>query len=109
MASPAIRRLQALNAAYASKGLAVLGSPATTSAPRDPAPSDEIKSFCSTTYGTDFELFEKVHAEQPRYVQPTIRWTPPVMWWNREFLVGKDGTVIGVSERRHPRRAQIRD
>ena len=53
--------LQALNEAYAAKGLAVLALQRL----RWPRARqlDEIKSFCSTTYGADFELFEKVHAK----------------------------------------------
>ena len=54
--------LQALNEAYAAKGLAVLGFRNDFGA-QEPGSLDEIKSFCSTTYGADFELFEKVHAK----------------------------------------------
>ena len=55
--------LQALNEAYAAKGLAVLGFPCNDFGAQEPGSLDEIKSFCSTTYGADFELFEKVHAK----------------------------------------------
>ena len=55
--------LQALNEAYAAKGLAVLGFPCNDFGAQEPGSLDEIKSFCSTTYGADFELFDKVHAK----------------------------------------------
>ena len=84
--------LQALNEAYASKGLAVLGFP------QEPGTLDEIKSFCSTTYGADFELFDKVNAKGST-TEPytTLNKTEPagdVAWNFEKFLVGKDGTVI---------------
>ena len=50
--------MQALNEAYAAKGLAVLGFPCNDFGAQEPGTLDEIKSFCSTTYGADFELFE---------------------------------------------------
>ena len=55
--------LQALNEAYSAKGLAVLGFPCNDFGGQEPGSLDEIKSFCSSTYGADFELFEKVHAK----------------------------------------------
>ena len=55
--------LQALNEAYADKGLAVLGFPCNDFGAQEPGTLDEIKSFCSATYGADFELFDKVNAK----------------------------------------------
>ena len=55
--------LQALNEAYAAQGLTVLGFPCNDFGAQEPGTLDEIKSFCSTTYGADFELFDKVHAK----------------------------------------------
>ena len=90
--------LQALNAAYADKGLAVLGFPCNDFGAQEPGSLEEIKSFCSTTYGADFELFEKVHA-MGSTTEPytTLNKTEPagdVAWNFEKFLVGKDGTVI---------------
>ena len=45
--------LQALNEAYAAKGLAVLGFPCNDFGAQEPGTLEEIKSFCSTTYGAD--------------------------------------------------------
>jgi glutathione peroxidase len=90
--------LQALNEAYASKGLAVLGFPCNDFGGQEPGSLDEIKSFCSTTYGADFELFDKVNAKGST-TEPytTLNKTEPagdVAWNFEKFLVGKDGTVI---------------
>ena len=55
--------LLALNEAYASKGLAVLGFPCTEFAAQESGTLDEIQSFCSAPYRADFELFHKVNAK----------------------------------------------
>ena len=90
--------LQGLNAAYADKGLAVLGFPCNDFGAQEPGSLEEIKSFCSTTYGADFELFEKVHAmgSTPEPYSTLNQMDPAgdVAWNFEKFLVGKDGTVI---------------
>ena len=90
--------LQALNEAYAAKGLAVLAFPCNDFGNQEPGTLEEIKNFCSTTYGADFEMFEKVHAKG-NTTEPytTLNQTDPagdVEWNFEKFLVGKDGTVI---------------
>ena len=90
--------LQGLNAAYADKGLAVLGFPCNDFGAQEPGSLEEIKSFCSTTYGASFELFDKVHATGST-TEPytTLNQTEPagdVAWNFEKFLVGKDGTVL---------------
>ena len=90
--------LQALNEAYATKGLAVLGFPCNDFGAQEPGTLDEIKSFCSTTYGADFELFDKVHAKgnttEPYTTLNQMDPAGDVEWNFEKFLVGKDGTVI---------------
>ena len=90
--------LQALNEAYAAKGLAVLGFPCNDFGAQEPGTLEEIKSFCSTTYGADFELFDKVHAKgsttEPYTTLNQMNPTGDVEWNFEKFLVGKDGCVI---------------
>jgi glutathione peroxidase-family protein len=40
-------------------------SPATSSAAQEPGKAAEIASFCSTTYGVDFPMFDKVEVNGP--------------------------------------------
>ena len=90
--------LQALNTAYGDKGLAVLGFPCNDFGGQEPGSLEEIKSFCSTTYGADFELFDKVHAmgstTEPYTTLNQMEPAGDVAWNFEKFLVGKDGTVI---------------
>ena len=90
--------LQALNEAYSAKGLAVLGFPCNDFGGQEPGSLDEIKSFCSSTYGADFELFEKVHAKgsttEPYTTLNQMEPTGDVEWNFEKFLVSKNGEVI---------------
>jgi len=90
--------LQALQDSYGPKGLRVLGFPCNDFGAQEPGSLEEIKSFCSTTYGASFDLFDKVHA-MGSTTEPytTLNQTEPagdVAWNFEKFLVGKDGTVI---------------
>ena len=90
--------LQSLNETYAGKGLVVLGFPCNDFGAQEPGTLDEIKSFCSSNYGVDFELFGKVHAKGST-TEPftTLNQAEPagdVEWNFEKFLVGKDGNVI---------------
>ena len=90
--------LEALNQSYGGQGLKVLGFPCNDFGAQEPGTLEEIKSFCSTTYGASFELFDKVHATGST-TEPytTLNQTEPagaVDWNFEKFLVGKDGTVL---------------
>ena len=90
--------LQELQNSYGSKGLTVLGFPCNDFGAQEPGTLDEIKSFCSTTFGASFELFDKVHA-MGNTTEPftTLNQMDPagdVAWNFEKFLVGRDGTVI---------------
>ena len=90
--------LQALQDKYGDQGLCVLGFPCNDFGAQEPGNLEEIKSFCSTTYGASFELFDKVHAKGST-TEPytTLNQSEPagdVEWNFEKFLVSKDGTVI---------------
>ena len=90
--------LEALNQTYGAKGLKVLGFPCNDFGAQEPGTLEEIKSFCSTTYGASFELFEKVHATgsttEPYTTLNKAEPAGAVAWNFEKFLVGKDGTVL---------------
>ena len=90
--------LEALNQSYGAKGLKVLGFPCNDFGAQEPGTLEEIKSFCSTTYGASFELFDKVHATgsttEPYTTLNQMDPAGDVAWNFEKFLVGKDGTVI---------------
>ena len=110
---------EALYRKYRDQGLVVLGFPANDFAGQEPGSSEEIESFCTTNFGVDFPMFEKLVAtgpdKHPLYAALTeaapkaqndgafrdrlkgYGMTPnpaPELLWNFEkFLVGRDGEV----------------
>ncbi len=91
--------LQSLQQTYASKGFTVLGFPCNDFGAQEPGTLSEIQQFCSTTYGADFPLFDKVHAKgattAPYDVLTQAEPAGDVAWNFEKFLIAKDGTVLG--------------
>ena len=118
--TPQYEGLEGLYRDYAAKGLVVLGFPANDFAGQEPGSNAEIENFCTSNFGVDFPMFEKLVAtgpdKHPLYKALTAAipqsandgpfrerlkgygMTPnpaPELLWNFEkFLVGRDGAVI---------------
>src|SRR3954462_14218268 len=58
--TPQYEGLERIHEKYADKGFAVLGFPCNQFGEQEPGSPDEIKTFCSTTYGVTFPMFEKI-------------------------------------------------
>jgi glutathione peroxidase len=90
--------LQQLQEAFGPKGFAVLGFPCNDFGAQEPGSLSEIKQFCATTYGANFELFDKVHATgaktEPYLTLTQVEPAGDVAWNFEKFLVGRDGTVL---------------
>ena len=90
--------LQKLQDTYGPRGLTVLGFPCNDFGGQEPGSLEEIKQFCSLTYGANFELFDKVHATGATTEPYTslIQTEPAgdVAWNFEKFLVGRDGSVL---------------
>ncbi|WP_327754236.1 glutathione peroxidase [Sphingobium sp. SJ10-10] len=118
--TPQYEGLEKLYAEYKEKGLVVAGFPANDFGAQEPGSNDEIATFCTTNFGVDFPMFEKIVVtgpeKHPLYAaltsaQPTALGegaafreklagygiTPnpePELLWNFEkFVIAKDGTV----------------
>lgn len=120
--TPQYEQLESLQKAWQDKDFSVLGFPCNQFLEQEPGSNDEIKTFCSTTYGVTFPLFDKtdVNGEQrhPLYrqlvaAQPEAERpagsgflermeskgrapkAPGDILWNFEkFLINKQGEVI---------------
>ncbi len=90
--------LQKLENDYRKKGFRVLGFPCNDFGEQEPGSLEEIKTFCSSTYGATFELFAKVHAKgETTEPYSTLNKVDPVgdVGWNFEkFLINREGDVI---------------
>lgn len=119
--TPQYEGLQALYEAKRDDGLVVLGFPANNFGAQEPGTEAEIVEFCSTTYGVDFPMFEKISVvgpdQHPLYKALTAAQTkalddetmrarlegygmktngPGEVLWNFEkFVIGRDGEVVG--------------
>ena len=58
--TPQYTALEQLQKSYGERGFAVLGFPCNQFGAQEPGSAEEIETFCSTTYGVSFPLFEKI-------------------------------------------------
>jgi len=102
--TPQYEGLQALYETYDEKGLTVLGFPCNQFLFQEPGDSGQIQSFCSTTYGVTFPLFEKLkvrgRGQHPLYKELVTAKDAggkagAVKWNFEKFLISRDGEVIG--------------
>ncbi|HEX9994816.1 MAG TPA: glutathione peroxidase [Acidimicrobiales bacterium] len=63
--TPQYAGLVRLQERFADQGFTVLGFPCNQFGRQEPGTPEEIATFCSTTYGVDFPLFEKVEVNGP--------------------------------------------
>ncbi|MDQ0896119.1 glutathione peroxidase [Agromyces ramosus] len=100
--TPQYEQLEALQREYGPRGFTVLGFPCNQFAGQEPGDGDDIKAFCSMTYGVTFPLMEKVKVNgrhrHPLYVELTKvtdrRGRAGRVKWNFEkFVVQPNGEV----------------
>jgi glutathione peroxidase len=101
--TPQYEGLERLHERYADRGFTVLGFPCNQFLGQEPGTADEIATFCSTTYGVTFPLFEKieVNGDNRHPVYAELTQTPDaegeagdIQWNFEKFLVGTDGRVV---------------
>lgn len=100
--SPQYETLEQLQARYQERGFTVLGFPCNQFLGQEPGDAEEIKEFCSLTYGVTFPLMEKTKVNG-RHKHPLYELLHEVrdgdgkkgrVKWNFEkFVIAPDGTV----------------
>ncbi|WP_421119419.1 glutathione peroxidase [Aquihabitans daechungensis] len=100
--TPQYEGLEKLQRTYGDQGFTVLGFPCNQFLGQEPGTSEEIATFCSTTYGVTFPLFEKIDVngddQHPLYaeltqVEDADGAAGDVQWNFEKFLVTPDGSV----------------
>ncbi len=100
--TPQYEGLQALHAAYAGRGLVVLGFPCDQFAHQEPDDDAVIEAFCQGTYGVDFTLSTKIRVNG-RDTHPVFAFLKEraggvlgsaVKWNFTKFLVAPDGRTV---------------
>ena len=101
--TPQYEGLERVHKRYADRGFAVLGFPCNQFMEQEPGTPDEIATFCSTTYGVTFPMFEKIEVNgdgrHPLYAELTGSpdgegYTGDIRWNFEKFLVASDGSVL---------------
>ncbi|MEI8050512.1 MAG: glutathione peroxidase [Actinomycetes bacterium] len=102
--TPQYTGLEELHEYYEDRGFAVIGFPCNQFMGQEPGTAEEIQSFCSTTYGVTFPLFEKIdvngEGRHPIYAElteaPDAEGAAGDVAWNFEkFLVSPSGKIVG--------------
>ena len=90
--------LQNLQDRYNAKGFRVLGFPCNDFGNQEPGELEEIKKFCSISYGANFQLFQKVHAKgkttEPFTTLNKVSPAGDVEWNFEKFLINREGEAI---------------
>ena len=123
--TPQYEQLEDLQKQFAAEGFSVLGFPCNQFLGQEPGSEEEIKTFCSTTYGVTFPLFSKIDvngehraplyqkliAAAPKAVAPegsgfyermaskgrAPLYVDDILWNFEKFLVDRQGNVIAAS------------
>ncbi|WP_086846589.1 glutathione peroxidase [Amycolatopsis kentuckyensis] len=101
--TPQYSGLERLQERFGEQGFSVVGFPCNQFAGQEPGSAEEIQTFCSTTYGVTFPLFEKIdvngEGRHPLYAELTETADAEgaagdVQWNFEKFLIGADGEVL---------------
>ena len=102
--TPQYTALEELQKKYAERGFSVVGFPCNQFGGQEPGTAEEIATFCSTTYGVTFPLYEKIDVNgqqrHPIYNQltatPYVDGTEPgdIKWNFEKFLISPEGEIV---------------
>ena len=102
--TPQYEGLERIHERFADKGFAVLGFPCNQFMGQEPGTAEEIATFCSTTFGVTFPLYEKIDVNgddrHPIYTELTqvadaAGEAGDIKWNFEKFLISPSGDVVG--------------
>jgi len=101
--TPQYAELEKLHERLASKGFSVVGFPCNQFGGQEPGTAEQIREFCSATYGVTFPMFEKIEvngpARHPIYatltaVKDAEGKAGDVQWNFEKFVISADGKTV---------------
>jgi len=96
--TPQYEGLEKLHAELKGRGFSVLGIPCNQFMGQEPGTAEEIREFCSATYGVTFPMLEKQDVKgedrSPIYDFLLAGGLEEPTWNFTKYLVGRDGKVI---------------
>lgn len=98
--TPQYKGLETLYQKYKERGFVILGFPANNFMGQEPGTNEEIKSFCTLTYGVTFPMFAKISVKGAdihplyKYLTESSQPSDPISWNFNKFLIGPDGRIL---------------
>lgn len=96
--TPQYEGLEAMHAKYEAQGFTVLGFPSNEFMGQEPGSEEQIKEFCTLTYGVKFPMFEKtqVKGDDASVLYKRLKEaTGDAPGWNfHKYLVDRNGKVV---------------
>ena len=101
--TPQYTGLEQLQKDYEGRGFSVLGFPCNQFGAQEPGSAEEIETFCSTTYGVTFPMFEKIDVNgddrHPIYhdltpVADADGANGDIRWNFEKFLISPAGEIV---------------
>jgi len=102
--TPQYTGLEKIHEQFADRGFAVLGFPCNQFGAQEPGSPEEIATFCSTTYGVTFPLYEKIdvngEGRHRLYAELTAvndgeGKAGDIQWNFEKFLLSPEGEIVG--------------
>ncbi|HEX3790983.1 MAG TPA: glutathione peroxidase [Pseudonocardiaceae bacterium] len=102
--TPQYEGLERLQQRYAERGFTVAGFPCNQFMGQEPGSAEEIATFCATTYGVTFPMFEKIEVNgenrHPLYAELVTTTdatgeSGDIRWNFEKFLVDPSGAIAG--------------
>ncbi|MDA9112895.1 glutathione peroxidase [Gammaproteobacteria bacterium] len=101
--TPQYKGLQELYEKYKDKNFEILAFPCNQFGAQESGTNEEIASFCDTSFGVSFKIFDKVNVNgddaSPLFRVltkefPGILGTENIKWNFTKFLINKDGEIV---------------
>ncbi len=101
--TPQYSGLERLQERFGDRGFSVVGFPCNQFGGQEPGSAEEIQTFCSTTYGVSFPMFEKLEVNGENrhalYAELTEKadsegQAGDVQWNFEKFLISPEGEVL---------------
>lgn len=99
--TPQYEGLQKIYEEYKEDGLVIVGFPANNFNGQEPGSNEDIKQFCTLTYGVEFPMASKVSVKgddmDPLFsyltAQPNQDFEGDINWNFEKFLIDKEGNL----------------
>lgn len=99
--TPQYEGLEKIYEKYKDKGFEILAFPCNQFGQQEPGTNEQIKEFCTTKYGVNFQLFDKIEVNGPNrsplYATLTSNANTEqgdIKWNFEKFLISKDGQIV---------------